>query len=82
MLYEVITSMASSSEAAIACSSRSRFGTPDAGTFWRVIQDHKVAALFTAPTAFRAIKRDDPEGKLVGNYDISSLRTLFSYNFV
>ncbi|MDX5358037.1 MAG: propionyl-CoA synthetase [Rhodobacterales bacterium] len=52
-------------------------GTPDAGTFWRVIADHKVAALFTAPTAFRAIKRDDPEGKLVGKYDLSSLRTLF-----
>jgi propionyl-CoA synthetase len=42
-----------------------------------VIQDHKVAALFTAPTAFRAIKRDDPEGKLVGDYDLSSLRTLY-----
>ncbi len=52
-------------------------GTPDAGTFWRVIQDHKVVSLFTAPTAFRAIKRDDPEGKLVGDYDISSLRSLF-----
>jgi propionyl-CoA synthetase len=52
-------------------------GTPDAGTFWRVIRDHKVAALFTAPTAFRAIKRDDPEGKLVGDYDLSSLRTLY-----
>ncbi len=52
-------------------------GTPDAGTFWRVIQDHKVAALFTAPTAFRAIKRDDPEGKLVGDYDLASLRTLY-----
>ncbi|MFN3294016.1 MAG: propionyl-CoA synthetase [Gemmobacter sp.] len=52
-------------------------GTPDAGTFWRVIRDHKVASFFTAPTAFRAIKRDDPEGKLVGNYDLSSLRALF-----
>jgi len=52
-------------------------GTPDAGTFWRVIQDHKVRALFTAPTAFRAIKRDDPEGLLIGNYDLTSLRTLF-----
>jgi propionyl-CoA synthetase len=52
-------------------------GTPDAGTFWRVIQDHKVRTLFTAPTAFRAIKRDDPEGKLIGDYDISSLRALF-----
>ncbi len=52
-------------------------GTPDAGTFWRVIQDHKVKCLFTAPTAFRAIKRDDPEGKLVGDYDLSSLESLF-----
>ncbi|WP_323042580.1 propionyl-CoA synthetase [Gemmobacter sp.] len=52
-------------------------GTPDAGTFWRVIQDHRVASFFTAPTAFRAIKRDDPEGRLVGNYDLSSLRTLY-----
>jgi propionyl-CoA synthetase len=52
-------------------------GTPDAGTFWRVIEDHRVAAFFTAPTAFRAIKRDDPKGELVGRYDLSSLRTLF-----
>ncbi len=52
-------------------------GTPDAGTFWRVIQDHNVKSLFTAPTAFRAIKRDDPEGKLIGGYDLSSLETLF-----
>ncbi|MGX9356753.1 propionyl-CoA synthetase [Roseobacteraceae bacterium S113] len=52
-------------------------GTPDAGAFWRVIQDHKVAALFTAPTAFRAIKKEDPEGKLIGDYDLSHFRTLF-----
>ncbi|RRH73816.1 propionyl-CoA synthetase [Falsigemmobacter faecalis] len=52
-------------------------GTPDAGTYWRVVQDHQVAALFTAPTAFRAIRRDDPEGALIGKYDLSSLRTLF-----
>ncbi|MEM1302854.1 MAG: AMP-binding protein, partial [Pseudomonadota bacterium] len=52
-------------------------GTPDAGTFWRVIQDHNVKSLFTAPTAFRAIKRDDPEAKLIGDYDISSLESLF-----
>jgi len=52
-------------------------GTPDAGTFWRVIQDHGVKALFTAPTAFRAIKQQDPEGKLIGNYDISQFKTLF-----
>jgi len=52
-------------------------GTPDAGTFWRVIADHKVKSFFTAPTAFRAIKREDPEGKLVKDYDLSSLRALF-----
>jgi propionyl-CoA synthetase len=52
-------------------------GTPDAGTFWRVIRDHGVKALFTAPTAFRAIKRDDPQGVLVDDYDLSSLETLF-----
>ena len=48
-------------------------GTPDAGAFWRVISQHKVSALFTAPTAFRAIKREDPEGKLIKNYDLSGL---------
>ncbi|MDC0033177.1 propionyl-CoA synthetase [Alphaproteobacteria bacterium] len=52
-------------------------GTPDAGVFWRVIADHKVKVLFTAPTAFRAIKREDHEGKLVKAYDLSSLKTLF-----
>jgi propionyl-CoA synthetase len=52
-------------------------GTPDAGAFWRVIEQHKVNCLFTAPTAFRAIRREDPEGKLLANYDLSSLRTLF-----
>ncbi len=52
-------------------------GTPDAGAFWRVISDHKVSILFTAPTAFRAIKREDSEGKLLAKYDLSSLRTLF-----
>ena len=52
-------------------------GTPDAGTFWRVVQDHGVSVLFTAPTAFRAIKRDDPAGNLIGNYDLSTLRMLF-----
>jgi len=52
-------------------------GTPDAGVFWRVIDQHKVAALFTAPTAFRAIKKEDPDGLLIGKYDLSSLRTLF-----
>ncbi|MEP3232581.1 MAG: propionyl-CoA synthetase [Hyphomicrobiales bacterium] len=52
-------------------------GTPDAGTFWRVISDHKVVALFTAPTAFRAIKRDDPNGDFIKDYDLSHFRTLF-----
>ncbi|MEM6897768.1 MAG: AMP-binding protein, partial [Pseudomonadota bacterium] len=52
-------------------------GTPDAGTFWRVIQDHKVKALFTAPTAFRAIKRDDPAGKLVADYDLDHFECLY-----
>ena len=52
-------------------------GTPDPGAFWRVVSQHKVAALFTAPTAFRAIKKEDPEGTHIGKYDLSSLRTLF-----
>ncbi len=52
-------------------------GTPDAGAFWRVISEHKAMALFTAPTAFRAIKREDPEGKLLKQYDLSKFRTLF-----
>ena len=52
-------------------------GTPDAGVYWRIISQHKVAALFTAPTAFRAIKRDDPDGKLIRKYDLSGFRTLF-----
>ena len=52
-------------------------GTPDATAFWRVIQDYKVAAFFTAPTALRAVRKEDPEAKLIKNYDISSLRTLF-----
>ncbi len=52
-------------------------GTPDAGAFWRVISEHDVSVLFTAPTAFRAIRGQDPEGALLTDYDISSLRTLF-----
>ncbi len=52
-------------------------GTPDAGTFWRVIEDHKVTSFFTAPTAFRAIKREDPKGEFVKKYDLSSLKALF-----
>ncbi|MCY4542310.1 MAG: AMP-binding protein [Rhodobacteraceae bacterium] len=52
-------------------------GTPDAAAFWRVISDHDVKALFTAPTAFRAIKRVDPDAKLLARHDISCLRILF-----
>ena len=52
-------------------------GTPDAGAFWRVISEHKVSTLFTAPTAFRAIKRVDPKAKLLADYDMSSFKTLF-----
>ncbi len=52
-------------------------GTPDAGTFWRIIAEHDVAALFTAPTAFRAIKGQDPKGEFVKKYDMSGFRTLF-----
>ena len=52
-------------------------GTPDAGTFWRVISEHKVRSFFTAPTAFRAIKREDPKGEFVKKYDLSGLRTLY-----
>ncbi|MBF0302547.1 MAG: propionyl-CoA synthetase [Desulfamplus sp.] len=52
-------------------------GTPDAGTFWRVISEYKVKSMFTAPTAFRAIKREDPEAKLVKNYDLSKFEILF-----
>jgi propionyl-CoA synthetase len=52
-------------------------GTPDAGEFWRVISQHKVSTLFTAPTAFRAIKREDPLGEHIGRYDLSCFRTLF-----
>ncbi len=52
-------------------------GTPDAGTFWRVIQEHGVKVLFTAPTAFRAIKREDPNGDLIQDYDLSELKILF-----
>ena len=52
-------------------------GTPDAGAYWRVIAEHGAAALFTAPTAFRAIKKDDPNGKLLAGHDLSKFRTLF-----
>ena len=52
-------------------------GTPDAGVFWRVIEDHGVVTLFTAPTAFRAIKKEDPKGDFIEKYDISTLRALF-----
>jgi propionyl-CoA synthetase len=52
-------------------------GTPDAGAFWRVIEEYKVAAFFTAPTAFRAVRREDPDGALLKKYSTRSLRTLF-----
>lgn len=52
-------------------------GTPDPGAFWRIISQHKVKALFTAPTAIRAIKREDPTGEYLKNYDISQFETLF-----
>ncbi len=52
-------------------------GTPDAGTFWRIIEKQDVAALFTAPTAIRAIRRDDPDGHYIGQSDLSGFRTLF-----
>lgn len=52
-------------------------GTPDAGVFWRVISEHGVKTLFTAPTAFRAIKRDDPNGEFIKKYDISNFKYLF-----
>ncbi|WP_425099545.1 propionate-CoA ligase PrpE [Tropicibacter sp. S64] len=52
-------------------------GTPDAGTFWRVISEHKVKSFFTAPTAFRAVKREDPKGEFVKKYDLSGLRAVY-----
>ncbi len=52
--------------------------TPDAGAFWRVISEHGVKALFTAPTAFRAIKKEDPEAKLAKQYDLTCLKTIFA----
>ena len=52
-------------------------GTPDPGAFWRLISEHGVNALFTAPTAFRAIKKEDPQGTHIGKHDLSRFRTLF-----
>ena len=52
-------------------------GTPDSGAYWRVIEEYKVSVLFTAPTAFRAIKKEDPQGQYLAKYDLSSLRALF-----
>ena len=52
-------------------------GTPDAGTFWRIIEEYGVRSFFTAPTAFRAIKREDPRGEIVARYDLGRLRYLF-----
>ena len=52
-------------------------GTPDPGAFWRVVEEHKVNVLFTAPTAFRAIRKEDPDAEYVRKYDLSSLQALF-----
>ena len=52
-------------------------GTPDAGAFWRVVSEHNVSCMFTAPTAFRAIKQQDPDGVLIKEYDLSRFQTLF-----
>ncbi|WP_439142169.1 propionate-CoA ligase PrpE [Planktotalea sp.] len=52
-------------------------GTPDAGTFWRVISEHNVKSFFTAPTAFRAVKREDPKGEFVKKYDLSCLNVVY-----
>jgi len=52
-------------------------GTPDAGVFWRVISEHKVKVMFTAPTAFRAIKREDPRAEMLKNYDLSNFKALY-----
>ncbi|SFU08950.1 propionate-CoA ligase PrpE [Sedimentitalea nanhaiensis] len=52
-------------------------GTPDAGTFWRVISEHKVKSFFTAPTAFRAVKREDPKGEFIRKYDLSGLNAIY-----
>ncbi|WP_103764853.1 propionate-CoA ligase PrpE [Roseovarius confluentis] len=52
-------------------------GTPDAGTFWRVIEEHKVKSFFTAPTAFRAVKREDPHGEYLKKYDLSGLGAIY-----
>ncbi|MBO3743795.1 AMP-binding protein [Actinoplanes flavus] len=52
-------------------------GTPDAGAFWRVVEQHRISAMFTAPTAIRAVRKEDPDGKLLAGRDVSSLRSLF-----
>ncbi|HCV17708.1 MAG TPA: propionyl-CoA synthetase, partial [Alteromonas sp.] len=51
--------------------------TPDAGAFWRMVDEYKIKALFAAPTAFRAIRKEDPEAAEINKYDISSLKTIF-----
>src|SRR6266536_3201564 len=52
-------------------------GTPDAGAFWRLISEHRVCTLFTAPTTFRAIRQQDPEGERIADHDLSGFRALF-----
>jgi acyl-coenzyme A synthetase/AMP-(fatty) acid ligase len=51
--------------------------TPDAGAFWRLVEEHRISVMFAAPTALRAIRKEDPEGELFASYDVSSLRSLF-----
>ena len=53
-------------------------GTPDAGAFWRIVEEHGVNVLFSAPTAFRAIRQADPKGAMAKKYDLSSLRAIFA----
>jgi propionyl-CoA synthetase len=52
-------------------------GTPDAGTYWRMVEQFRVSTLFTAPTALRAIRKEDPTGEFVKQHDLSSLKALF-----
>jgi propionyl-CoA synthetase len=63
--------------AATICFEGKPVGTPDAGVFWRIIEEHKVVSLFTAPTAFRAIRKEDPEARLMRQYNLQHLRSLF-----
>ena len=57
-------------------------GTPDAGALWRVIEQHQVRGFFTAPTALRAVRKEDPDLQLLGDYDISCLRVRHTRSFL